>query len=241
MLCRTRCSWRWLAIPALMAGSLSSAAAVGQEEGSKDTDVSEVAEPRARFVLTSRQAAEPETTADAEEARDTDGVLRAGPAGLSRDEPGDAGDAETGAIEAEHWLLDRWPVVATEPTDENRLIWSGAEVVQRAALPRSRARALPMRTSVAYGVEASQLTLLSGGKQMFAFEVADGLTLAGVGSRRLWTERDRAFVVAAEAGWQLTPRAGLHLGYEVLQTPTGGALPPSAGGDSIFARFQLRF
>ena len=57
----------------------------------------------------------------------------------------------------------------------------------------------------------------------------------------MWTERDRAFVLAAEAGWQLSPYAGLHVGYEVLQTPLGGAMPEDAGGDSIFARFQLRF
>lgn len=111
---------------------------------------------------------------------------------------------------------------------------------QLVSTPRIRTRTT-LRTGGEFGAEAAQLTPLSGGKEMFAFEVAEGFTFSGVGSRRMWTERDRAFVLSAEAGWKLSPEAGFHLGYEVFQAPLGGILPEDAGSDSIFARFQLRF
>lgn len=193
----------------------------------------------ARFalsVIASNTASETTPTEDPD--TETSTQLETAPAGLigpTEEEESPSDDAET---TARAWLLHD-PAVA-QSSDE-RLDWTGAGVVQMAASPRERGRRITARTSGVFGVEAAQLTPLSGGKEMFSLEVAQGLTLAGVGSRRMWTERDRAFVLAAEAGWQLSPYAGLHVGYEVLQTPLGGAMPEDAGGDSIFARFQLRF
>ena len=199
-----------------------------------------VTSAEARFalsVIASNAATDTTLTEDPDAESSTQ--LETAPAGLigptETSEETPSNDAKTTARE---WLLHD-PAVA-QPSDE-RLDWTGAGVVQMAASPRERGRRITARTSGVFGVEAAQLTPLSGGKEMFSLEVAQGLTLAGVGSRRMWTERDRAFVLAAEAGWQLSPYAGLHVGYEVLQTPLGGAMPEDAGGDSIFARFQLRF
>jgi|GEM_PF-3592556 len=192
----------------------------------------------ARFTLTVIPSkTETESAPEEEQEPETSTQLEMAPAGLigsDEDEPLDADEVFT----ARAWVLQDPTVV--EPSGE-RLDWTGAGVVQMAASPRERGRRITARTSGVFGVEASQLTPLTGGKEMFSLEVAQGLTLAGVGSRRMWTERDRAFVIAAEAGWKLTPYAGLHVGYEVLQAPLGGAMPEDAGGDSIFARFQLRF
>lgn len=192
---------------------------------------------RARFALSSGTGA---TQDQLEDAEDTEAIgdthLHTGAAvrhGPSAD--GIAANAET--LAARHWMLGAWP---TDTTNAD-VLWTGAAVVEQTSTPDDPGGPASVRTSGEFGVEAAQLTPLTGGKRVFALELAEGFTLAGVGSRRMWTERSRAVVLAAEAGWQLTPTAGLHLGYEVFQAPTGDVLPADAGGDSIFARFQLRF
>ena len=198
---------------------------------------------RAQFVLT--VVASPDTQNDDDGAADDSAAiptqLRAAPAGMTSPDGMTGPDPEpeaSASLSASEWMQR---ATGLETPTVPRLDWTGAEIVQAASAPGARARHITARTSGVFGVEAAQLTPLTGGKQMFALEVAEGLTLAGIGSRRMWTERDRAFVLAAEAEWQFTPYAGLHVGYEVLQAPLGGELPDDAGGDSIFARFQLRF
>lgn len=92
-----------------------------------------------------------------------------------------------------------------------------------------------------FSVDAREVTPLVAGKRVFAWELGDGVTLAGVGSRRIWTERTRSYVLSAEAALRLSPHAGLAIGYELLQASSGGPLPNAAEAESIFARFQLRF
>ncbi len=221
------------------------AQALGQDETTdtlpaKQPDESPVlAYSEARFALTTATRATV-TNPDSGTAEETDAGpdsrLRTDPAGLHGQPPNDEAGA-TGASAAKNWMLGEWPPDAAAPD----ILWTGAAAAGRTTTPQSQPHQTTVRTSGQFGVEAAQLTPLTGGKQVFALELADGFTLAGVGSRRMWTERHRAFVLAAEAGWQLTPKAGLHLGYEVFQAPTGDVLPTDAGGDSIFARFQLRF
>ncbi|MDQ7013020.1 MAG: hypothetical protein Q9O74_03890 [Planctomycetota bacterium] len=236
-----------------VAVAFACAPAAGQDEAAdpptKQTDAdadgntaadTALAYTEARFALTSTPNAADPTSADnpaTEEAEASPQSLLITGAAALHGPTSTGGSDDTGTLAARHWMLGEWPT-ETVATD---ILWTGAAVVERAATPHSSGNRITVRTSGQFGVEAAQLTPLTGGKQMFALELADGFTLAGVGSRRMWTERSRAFVLAAEAGWQLTPHAGLHLGYEVFQAPTGGVLPADAGGDSIFARFQLRF
>lgn len=88
--------------------------------------------------------------------------------------------------------------------------------------------------------DAAQLTPFEPGHEVFGWELADGLTFSGVGSRRVITDRDRGFVLSAEAGIRLSPRAGFQLGYEVLQASAGSG-SEGLGPESVFARFRLRF
>lgn len=112
---------------------------------------------------------------------------------------------------------------------------SGAPVPVAATMPQADRWARSVFSS-----EASLRTPLAPGQEMFGWELADGLTLSGVGSARVITERDRGVVLSAEAGIRLTPRAGFHVGYELLQASAGPA-EQGLGGESVFARFQLRF
>ncbi|MFG0241777.1 MAG: hypothetical protein ACF8R9_03210 [Phycisphaerales bacterium JB054] len=226
-----------LLVAVVCAGAAAQDTASETDEEVRVEDMT-VTPAEARFALTVIVPKDAEDAAPTDEqASGMSPQLEASPAGLIGPDEQDASDNDA-VFTARAWVLHD-PAIAEPATEQ--LDWTGAEVVQMAASPRERGRRITARTSGVFGVEAAQLTPLTGGKEMFSLEVAHGLTLAGVGSRRMWTERDRAFVLAAEAGWKLTHYAGLHVGYEVLQTPLGGAMPEDAGGDSIFARFQLRF
>lgn len=157
------------------------------------------------------------------------------PMTLILDEPS-LDDAETRRANA--WMLDTWtPSKATEPTTE---LAAHFALNTNDSQPLFNSQAERWTRSV-YSQDAEQLTSLTPGKEMFSWELTDDITLAGVGTRRLFTDRSRAFVVSAEAGFDLSPHAGLMVGYELLQTSSTGALPDNPGGDALFARFQLRF
>lgn len=190
------------------------------------------AEGRAAFVLRRPDATDPGDDATDGSPRSWTLVL-----GEQRTEAGPA-EAEIGHVQSDGWLLDTW---TPSPADE-----TGVDLPSQFAFRPltgwrgSAGRADRWARSV-YSRDAELLTPLTAGREMIGWEVADGLTISGVGSRRVWTERDRAFIVSAEAGLRLSPRAGFQLGYELLQASTGGTLPSDLGGEAVFARFQLRF
>ena len=136
------------------------------------------------------------------------------------------------------WMLDHWiPSLMPDPAADLAAHFEFNETADS----RATLSLADRWTRSIFSQEAGQLTSLTPGSQLFSWELTDDITLAGVGARRLFTDRDRAFVVSAEAGFVISPRAGLQVGYELLQTSAGGTLPDDAGGDSLFARFQLRF
>ncbi len=152
---------------------------------------------------------------------------------LDTQPPGDAQQPQ-----ADTWMLDVW--TPRETTEHATELNTPRSLTLLDNQPRFRTYADRWTRSV-YSQDAGQLTPLTPGQEVLSWELVDGFTLAGVGSRRLFTDRSRAFVLSAEAGFDLSPHAGLQFGYELLQTSAGGALPDNAGGDSLFARFQLRF
>ncbi|MBK7404917.1 MAG: hypothetical protein IPJ41_09860 [Phycisphaerales bacterium] len=87
--------------------------------------------------------------------------------------------------------------------------------------------------------DAAQLTPFTPGSRVVAWQLAEGITLSGVGSRRVWNDRDRALVLSAEAGFDLSPSVGFQLGYEVLQASAVSS--SDSRGEALFARLQLRF
>ncbi len=90
--------------------------------------------------------------------------------------------------------------------------------------------------------DAALLTPFARGSEMISWNLSEAITLAGVGSRRVWDPRDRAFVLSAEAGFTLSPETGFQVGYQLLQTSLNeGVVMPDLSRDSLFARFQLRF
>lgn len=89
--------------------------------------------------------------------------------------------------------------------------------------------------------DAELLTPFAPGRELVSWDLNDRVSLSSVGSRRVWDYRDRAFILAAEAGFQFSHRAGLHVGYEMLQASADGGLSGDIEGEALFARFQLRF
>ena len=90
--------------------------------------------------------------------------------------------------------------------------------------------------------DAELLTPFAKGSKVVSWTLSDSITLAGIGSRRVWDPRDRSFVVSAEAGFFISPETDFQLGYQLLETSMNqGVLMPSLSRDSLFARFQLRF
>lgn len=96
-------------------------------------------------------------------------------------------------------------------------------------------------TSSTFADDAELLTPFSQGHEVLSWDLGERLTLAGVGSRRVWDDRNRAFIVSAEAGFNFSSRAGLQVGYELIETSVETGLGSPASGDSVFARFQIRF
>jgi len=90
--------------------------------------------------------------------------------------------------------------------------------------------------------DAELLTPFAKGSKVVSWTLSDSITLAGIGSRRVWDPRDRSFVVSAEAGFFISPVTDFQLGYQLLETSMKqGVLMPNLSSDSLFARFQLRF
>ncbi len=218
----------WWALVAAVCGVLGAGSAIGQADGA-DVDGNTQTDPRAAFrwqigIPAEAVAAEPSDSAGS-------WTLDAGPE-IKLATEADASDAQ---LESDAWMLAGWTPGAgfAGPLDAAFAFDRGT-----AALPTG-GRADRWARSV-FSHEALLRTPLTPGQEVFGWEVANGLTLSGVGSRRVITDRDRGFVLSAEAGIRLTPRAGFQVGYELLQTPAG-ATAEGLGGESVFARFQLRF
>ncbi|HZW09377.1 MAG TPA: hypothetical protein VFF69_05680 [Phycisphaerales bacterium] len=157
--------------------------------------------------------------------------------------PSDSAATPT-AKELERMLAEVWmltvPGAATAPQPGlDDPISPFDAFAERAALDPLRARTDRWTTGL-FSRDAELLTPLAPGRELLSWELTDRLKLSGVGGSRVWDYREREFVVSAEAGWQLSARAGLHLGYEVLQA-SSASMSPDVSGESIFARFQLRF
>ena len=153
-------------------------------------------------------------------------------------DPGPDGDAENEST-AEQQRADAWMLGAWAPSVDDSTGIDAGFTFRRSAVASSAIRADRWARSV-FATEASMLTPLTAGQEVFGWQLADGFTLSGVGSRRVITDRDRGIVFSAEAGIRLAPNAGFQLGYELLQASSG---PGGAdlGAESLFARFQLRF
>lgn len=180
------------------------------------------------------------------------------------EEPGEALPADTGAAPPD-LVLDASPTGAVsletvvdggDPAEAAWLgLWSPPEVGPElrdagasfelrpeGARPEALFQARTDRWATGlFSRDAELLTPLASGQELLSWDLTERLTLSSVGSRRVWDYRDCAFVVSAEAGLRLSPRAGLHVGYEVLQASTTEGFAPDVGGESLFARLQLRF
>ncbi|MCC7389083.1 MAG: hypothetical protein IT431_09980 [Phycisphaerales bacterium] len=216
------------ALIAAVWGVLGAGSAIGQADAA-GVDGNTQADPRAAFRWQIGSPAD----AGAPEPSDTAGswTLDAGPEIRLATEAG-APDAQ---LESDAWMLASWTPGAgfAGPLDAAFAFDRGTSALPTAGRADRWARSV-------FSNEASLRTPLTPGQEVFGWELADGLTLSGVGSRRVITDRDRGFVLSAEAGIRLTPRAGFQVGYELLQTPAG-ASSEGLGGESVFARFQLRF
>jgi hypothetical protein len=215
---------------------LTAAAALGQA-GDPASPLNESAEARARLVPPD-PADEPTTEGEFAPLFDrTDWVLE-----LPGAEPVEA--APFSAENVDQLLIDLWMLNSREPAAGPEERAEGA-ILRLEALP-DRAVVDPLRARTdrwatgLFSRDAELLTPLAPGREFLSWELTDRLTLSGVGGSRVWDYREREFVVSAEAGWQLSGRAGLHLGYEVLQA-SSASMSPDVAGESIFARFQLRF
>lgn len=139
-------------------------------------------------------------------------------------------------------LLDSWGSPGDGVTDltDGQARFS-LEAERTAPVDSLRARTDRWATGL-FSRDAALLTPLAPGREFLTWALTERLTLASVASPRVWDYRERAFVVSAEAGLKLSPTAGLHVGYELLQATTvGGFAPDVVGGESLFARFQVRF
>ncbi|VAX40730.1 hypothetical protein MNBD_PLANCTO03-2213 [hydrothermal vent metagenome] len=196
------------------------------------------ADDKAAFILTAGNTT-PDTTLDPEASPPAWRLLLDSSQPTDQPTPSlDPGGADLDHRPIADWMLATW-APSTMPDSAADL---AAHFALGTATDSRRPASLTDRwTRSIFSEDAGQLTSLTPGSQLFSWELTDDITLAGVGARRLFTDRDRAFVVSAEAGFDLSPRVGLQVGYELLQTSAGGTLPDDAGGDSLFARFQLRF
>lgn len=136
---------------------------------------------------------------------------------------------------------DPWALALVPPPPSEELSWTGAGVLRRAASPATGPGRADRWARGLFASDAENLTPLGEGHRVLSFDVARGLSVHGVGSRRVWTERDRTYVLSAEAGLDVSSRIGFSIGYELFQASAGEDVSPELESDSLFARFRLRF
>lgn len=135
------------------------------------------------------------------------------------------------------WILNEWsPPIDDEDGESGGDLAITPIVV---TVDRTTSSRMDAWSRGVFSRDAEQLTPLTKGRSVVAWHVADGITLSGVGSRRVWDDRNRSFVLSAEAGFDLSPGVGFQLGYEVLQA--SAVSTAGSEGESLFARLQLRF
>ncbi len=79
-------------------------------------------------------------------------------------------------------------------------------------------------------------------QELVRWDVGRSAYISGLGQRRRPDQDTLAFVLSAEAGFDLTPRAGLSIGYEVFRATDSGERSFSDTLDEgLFAQFRLRF
>lgn len=227
--------------PRLIAGLLffaPGASAFGQADQVKGPcRPAESGAARARFEP---PAEEPDSTVPG--GGQTDWALEIpSPAGLGLGQ-GINREAEPTAEAVERLMTEIWLLTSGSPA---RTL-SSEQDLSRSLTLRDRAAVDPLRARTdgwatgPFSRDAELLTPLAPGQEILSWDLTDRLTLAGVGGSRVWDYRDREFVLSAEAGLRLSARAGLHFGYELFQASTV-SMTPDLGGESVFARFQLRF
>jgi hypothetical protein len=136
------------------------------------------------------------------------------------------------------WTLAQWAPPQAAETDHQ---FDAQFTFRPAAAGRRYTSLADYWARNTFSEDASQLTMLDSGQEVIGWHLGSGVTFSGVGSRRILTDRDRGFVLAAEAGLRLSPTVGFQIGYEVLRASAGGSMGNDLGAEAVFARFQFRF